>query len=137
MKIAYDKRIFNKKIIPEEVMKKFFPYRYKDLILYHAKEQNLDPYLVAGLILQESAFNSNARSRVGAGGLMQLMPNTAKWLARKVNIDISSESNGLYDPDLNVSLGTRYLKMLINEYPDKEYLALASYNAGSGNVKKW
>ena len=68
---------------------------------------------------------------------MQLMPGTAKWLAHKINISISSENNGLYDPDLNVSLGTQYLKMLLREYSDKEYLALASYNAGTGNVKKW
>jgi soluble lytic murein transglycosylase len=138
-KIVRDERIFGHKIVPDQFISKFFPSRYRELIRKYSTEHGLDPYLVAGMILQESAFNHRAISSAGARGLMQLMPGTAKWLMRITGIGYKS-ANGLtvlYDPELNIALGTRYIKMLLKSFPDKEYLAIASYNAGKGNVEKW
>lgn len=99
---------------------------YGETILKEAEKQNVDPLLVAGLIKQESAFDSKAISKSGAEGLMQLMPDTAKGLG----VD-----NAL-DPQQNVEGGVKYLKQLIERYDDPE-LALYAYNGGPGNIDKW
>ncbi|HEX6640756.1 MAG TPA: lytic transglycosylase domain-containing protein, partial [Thermoanaerobaculia bacterium] len=100
-----------------------------------AKERGLDPNLVRALILQESYYNTEAKSRVGATGLMQLMPPTAKDHASRLHIPFAASR--LDNPDVNIRLGTFHLKMLVDMFGGNVYLAVASYNAGQGNVMKW
>lgn len=101
--------------------------KYDEYINKYSMLHGIDPLLVKAVIKQESGFNANARSNAGAGGLMQLMPATARGLGCK----------NVYDPRENISAGTRYLANLINQYNGNIPLALAAYNAGSGNVKKY
>ncbi|MDR4493939.1 MAG: lytic transglycosylase domain-containing protein [Nitrospirales bacterium] len=100
--------------------------------------QHVDPYLVAGLIREESLYNPRALSAVGAMGLMQLMPETAKRVARKVGMPFwPSDSEGLFDPERNIRLGSWYLGELINDFHGNLVYAVASYNAGPSAVRRW
>lgn len=112
-----------------ENLKVFYPLQYGSIIYkssYHA-----DPYLIFGLIRQESSFNAFAESPVGARGLMQIMPQTAKEL--KPGIALES----LKTPAINVQMGSRYIHALIREFKGDVHKALAAYNAGAGNVRRW
>ena len=120
---------------PAYFLDMYYPRRYGEEIEKHAKRQNLDPDLVRALILQESYYNPRAKSRVGATGLMQLMPPTAKEHARRLGIVFGTSR--LENPDVNIQLGTYHLRMLVNLFRGNTYLAVASYNAGQGNVMKW
>ena len=101
-----------------------------------AREVNLDPAWVYGLIRQESRFITDARSKVGASGLMQLMPATARWVARKTGMDDFKPSD-VNEFDTNTILGTRYLSMVLNDLNGSEVLATAGYNAGPGRPVQW
>lgn len=101
--------------------------KYDEYINNYAMLNGIDPLLVKAVIKQESGFNPQARSSAGAGGLMQLMPATARGLGVK----------NVYDPRENIAAGTKYLANLIKKYDGNVPLALAAYNAGSGNVKKY
>ncbi|WP_417251769.1 transglycosylase SLT domain-containing protein [Castellaniella sp.] len=101
-----------------------------------AREINLDPAWVYGLIRQESRFITDARSHVGASGLMQLMPSTARYVARKIGLKDFSLSQ-VNDFDTNTVLGTRYLDMVLQRLGGSELLATAGYNAGPGRPKRW
>lgn len=116
--------------------KLFYPYPYRELIAEYAKAENLERSLVAGVILSESKFKNEARSHKGALGLMQLMPDTAKWIAEQMEDDafLLEELN---DPEINIRFGTWYLNSLRQEFKGNEVLMLAAYNAGRGNVKEW
>lgn len=97
---------------------------------------NLDPAWVYGLIRQESRFITDARSRVGASGLMQLMPATARWVAKKIGMkDFTSSS--VNDFDTNTVLGTNYLSMVLGNLNGSQMLATAGYNAGPGRPVQW
>ncbi len=120
--------------VPPYFIRMYYPVKYEDAIRKNAAKNGLDPHLVMGLILQESYYNPTARSRVGATGLMQIMPATGKELAGKVRIPFAVSR--LENPDVNVQLGTHYLKSLINMFGN-EHLAVASYNGGQGNVARW
>jgi len=109
--------------------------KYVDAIKKYSERNGIDPYLVMGLILQESSFIPTAKSAVGATGLMQLMPPTAKELAKQQHVAFGQAR--LENPEINVQLGTAHLKMLINMFNGNSLLAVASYNAGQGNVLKW
>ena len=120
---------------PNYFIEMYYPRRYAEHIDEYSKERNLDPNLVRALILQESYYNPRARSAVGATGLMQLMPPTAKEHARKLGITFATSR--LENPEVNVRLGTFHLRMLLDMFKGNTYLAVASYNAGQGNVLKW
>jgi soluble lytic murein transglycosylase len=121
--------------VPRYFFRMYYPLKYSDEIEKYAKERGIDPNLVRGLILQESYYNPEAKSRVGATGLMQLMPPTAKEHAKRLRVPFAASR--LENPKVNVQLGTYHLRMLINMFSGNVYFAVASYNAGQGNVLKW
>ena len=124
-------------IIISNVYYKFtYPLSYKGLIHKYAKEYNIDPYLVAAIINVESNFNKNAISPKEARGLMQISATTGEWAARDLNIE-NFHLDLLYEPEINIRIGTWYLDQLNREFGDKIQLILAAYNGGSGNVNKW
>lgn len=116
------------RLISQTTLKLFYPMKNFTLIQKYAHDT--DPYFVAALIRQESGFNPWARSRVGALGLMQLMPRTARHFER-----VSKRS--LMLPETNIRIGTRYIGRLVNKYGRDAELALAAYNAGSDRVDDW
>jgi soluble lytic murein transglycosylase len=120
--------------LPRDVLAVIFPIGYWDLIRKHAALRNLDPYLVAALVAQESTFVADIRSHANAYGLMQLMPATARQYARKLNLPYSTRL--LTDPEANIRMGTSYLADKIREFGDL-HLVLASYNAGESPVRRW
>ncbi len=118
--------------LPREAWEIMYPKLYWEIIQREGRKHNLDPYLVAGLIRQESRFESEAVSSVGAVGLMQLMPGTARRLAgHRVS------RGGLYDPETNIRLGTKYLADLLAQFGGSVEKAVAGYNAGGGRVTEW
>ncbi len=112
----------------------FYPMTYADTIIECAESYNVDSALVASVVNSESGFKKDVKSPKGAIGLMQLMPATAEWVAEKLNEEYSEEK--LYQPELNIKLGTYYLGYLI-EYFNNTELGLCAYNAGQGNVSNW
>jgi soluble lytic murein transglycosylase-like protein len=121
--------------VPVYFLRMYYPIKYGDDIEEYSKDRGLDPNLVRALILQESYYNPKAKSRVGATGLMQLMPPTAKEHAAKMRIPFAVSR--LENPEVNIRIGTYHLKMLIDMFSGNTYLAVASYNAGQGNIMKW
>jgi soluble lytic murein transglycosylase len=111
------------------------PLRHEDVIRQQAAEKNLDPTLVAGVIYVESRFRDQT-SRAGAKGLMQLMPSTADYIARKSG-GTKFVQGDLADPQINIAYGSWYLRYLLHHYHGNEVLALAAYNAGEGKVDEW
>jgi len=97
---------------------------------------DLDPYLVASLIRQESEFNPIAVSRANAVGLMQLLPRTGKLVAHQVDLKRYSASQ-LYTPTVNLQLGTHYFRGMVNQFGGSFEHALAAYNAGTDRVEEW
>jgi soluble lytic murein transglycosylase len=128
-KVFQDSLDQNSLTLNYKLIKFIFPLNYIDLI--KKKAENLDPLIIISLIRQESAFNPEARSGVGAKGLMQLMPATAKRFNRRVRV------NHLANPEINVSIGIKYLKLLINRFDGNLIYALASYNAGENRIDRW
>lgn len=114
----------------------FYPLPYRDIVAECAAERRLDPMLVAGVIRSESGFRQEAKSHKGATGLMQLMPETAQWIAEQIG-DKNFTQSDLNDPATNIRFGTWYLASLEKEFAGNEVLVLAAYNAGRGNVKSW
>lgn len=112
-----------------------YPYDYRSYIETSAAQQHTDPYLVAAVIRQESKFHADAESNGGAVGLMQLMPQTAAWIAGRLGEPFTRDY--LYDPALNIRYGVWYLAELEQEFRGNEILTLAAYNAGRGNVRDW
>lgn len=114
------------------------PLYYGDLITLYASEQNLDPALVSAVILCESSFDPKAESRLGARGLMQLMPDTAEWIAHKYNEDGAGYSfDSLYDPETNIRYGTWYLGYLSRRFGGDAKKIVAPTMPGQGNVDSW
>lgn len=113
----------------------FLPLKHESLIEKYSRDRGLDKALVSALINQESGFNEKAQSPVGARGLMQIMPDTARWISGRIGEDYREEA--LTEPDYNLKLGTAYLKYLLDRYDDHVGNALAAYNGGMGNVDKW
>jgi soluble lytic murein transglycosylase len=121
--------------LPKEMWNLLFPRTYWPLVQRQARANRLDPYLVMGLIRQESAFNARATSSADARGLMQVMPTTASRSKRPSRI--RSTGARLYNPTYNVRFGCSYLRGLLMDFNDKPELALAAYNAGDFRVRAW
>ena len=113
-----------------------FPVSYLSQVQNNAYWQNLDPAIIFGLIRQESMVDKNARSAVGARGLMQIMPATGQQIARTLNEPWQAE-NSLFNPDVNIKYGAFYYKQLLNRFGGHFALATAAYNAGPNRVVKW
>ncbi|MFC1629273.1 transglycosylase SLT domain-containing protein [Gemmatimonadota bacterium] len=113
-----------------------FPLYFVDLIEPVAQQNELDPYLILALIKQESAFLPDARSYVGARGLMQLMPETAEEWRNRLRLPPMEEED-LYDPAINLSLGIPYFAHLVDRFEGSTEKALAAYNGGATNVRRW
>mgnify|MGYP003100548891 FL=1 len=114
------------------------PLYYADTITAYADAQELDPALVAAVILCESSYDPKAESRLGARGLMQLMPDTAEWVAHKLGEDGADYSfDKLYDPQTNIRFGTWYLGYLSRRFNGDATKIVCAYHAGQGNVDSW
>ncbi len=110
-----------------------FPFAYQETISNWSQKRQINPILVTALIRRESRFQTNAKSVAGAAGLMQIMPATGEWVANKIGLETYSLTN----PEDNINLGTWYVQHTHQLYNNNSLLAIASYNAGPGNVKKW
>jgi soluble lytic murein transglycosylase len=113
-----------------------FPSPFRDTMVQYAAPLGLDETWVYGLIRQESRFIMDARSHVGASGLMQLMPATARYVARKMNVSNFSPAR-VNELDMNLMLGTAYLKLVLDDLDGSPILATAAYNAGPGRPRAW
>ena len=113
-----------------------FPMPHRDAVVKRASQIGLDPAYVYGLIRQESRFITDARSSVGASGLMQVMPATAKWTAKKIGL-VNFTPNQITDRDTNIAIGTGYLKLVLDDFAGSMPLAAAAYNAGPGRPRNW
>ena len=111
------------------------PLRHEDIIRQQAAQKNLDPSLIAGVIYVESHFRDQT-SIAGAKGLMQILPSTADYIARKSG-GTRFQHGDLATPQINISYGSWYLRYLLQRYHGSEPLALAAYNAGEGKVDQW
>jgi soluble lytic murein transglycosylase len=122
--------------LPRKYWEALFPKAYWNDLKRSSAANGLDPYLVASLIRQESEFNPNAVSRANAVGLMQLLPKTGKLVAKQEKMKRYAASQ-LYTPAVNLQLGTRYFKGMVDKFGGRFEYALAAYNAGSDRVDDW
>ena len=113
-----------------------FPMPFKDAVVQRATQIGLDPAYVYGLIRQESRFVMDARSGVGASGLMQVMPPTARWTAKKIGMT-DFKPHQLADRDTNIAIGAGYLKLVLDDFAGSMPMAAAAYNAGPGRPRSW
>jgi soluble lytic murein transglycosylase len=113
-----------------------FPMPFRDSVVKRSQEIGLDPAYVYGLMRQESRFIMDARSHVGASGLMQVMPATARWTARRIGL-ANFTPDQLADRETNIAIGTGYLKLVLDDFNGSMPLAAAAYNAGPGRPRNW
>ena len=113
-----------------------FPMPYQSTVVARSQNIGLDPAYVYGLIRQESRFIMNARSGVGASGLMQVMPATARWTAKKIGLN-NFTADQINDRETNITIGTAYLKLALDDFAGSMPMAAAAYNAGPGRPRKW
>ncbi len=113
-----------------------FPMPFKSAVLARSAKIGMDPAYVYGLIRQESRFIMDAKSGVGASGLMQVMPATAKWTAKKIGLN-DFQPQQITERDTNIAIGTGYLKLLLDSFGGSMPLAAAAYNAGPGRPRAW
>ncbi|MBI1735210.1 MAG: transglycosylase SLT domain-containing protein [Candidatus Rokubacteria bacterium] len=121
--------------LPQAFWEMLYPFGWRGAVMESARREGLDPFLVAALVREESNYYPRAVSRVGARGLMQLMPGTAQVVAEHRGIALAG-TDTLDDPSVNIELGTRFLAGMLKEFRDPR-LALAAYNAGPGRVRQW
>jgi len=126
--------LFNIIKIQNIILKIIFPIKYEQYVEKYSKEYNVEENLIFAIIKAESNFNKDISSNKEAKGLMQILYSTAEEVAESVNLQISKQD--LYNEEVNINIGTKYIAKLIQKYDNVE-LALAAYNAGTGNVDKW
>jgi len=114
-----------------------FPLNYQSTISAQAQTNNLDPAFVAAVIRAESIFNPQARSSANARGLMQILPGTGAQVARKIGLEAYRDAAHLFDPSINIALGTAYLRQLLQDYEQRPFMTMAAYNAGPNAVARW
>ena len=119
----------------ERILHYFFPLDYREQVEAIADEYEIDRWLVFAIIRVESGFDSRAESRVGARGLMQLMPSTAEWIVEMAGFEITE--NDVWQVEANIRLGCWYIDWLRDYYSDDMVAAVAAYNAGMSNVNAW
>ncbi len=122
-------------ILIPPVTKAVHPLKYEKQILSYAQKYHLDPYLIMGIISAESRFEADATSHKDAKGLMQIKEDTAKWCIEQFELDADIED--IYQPDTNILIGCTYIDYLIDMFEGNTDVAIAAYNAGQGNVRKW
>jgi soluble lytic murein transglycosylase len=120
----------------KSIFKCFYPIKYENYIITYSQRYDVDPHLVAAVIRAESDFKEDAVSPRGAYGLMQIMPESAVWIAENMKLKDFNMEN-LNDPEINIAMGCWYLNNLNNEFEGNLDLVLAAYNGGRGNVQKW
>lgn len=113
-----------------------YPKAWEESVLRWSSAYGVDPFLVWAVIREESGFLPTAVSRSGARGLMQLLPSTARWIAEE-KLRIPYREELLFDPDYNVRLGTWYLRHLLDQFGGNVAMAVAAYNGGPGNLRRW
>lgn len=118
--------------VKDFVLKKLYPKEYNEYVEQYAKEYNLNENIIYAIIKNESNFDKDISSNKGAIGLMQIMQETGNEVANRINI----EASNLLDAKTNIQIGTKYFSELYQKYNNTN-LALAAYNAGTGNVDKW
>ncbi len=139
---ACDKEVWDRCINTSERSKEAFdheqrfPMPFKDAVVKRSRAINLDPAYVYGLIRQESRFIMDARSHVGASGLMQVMPATAKWTAKKLGMD-GFTADQINNRETNIAIGTGYLKFVLDDFNGSMPMAAAAYNAGPSRPRAW
>jgi len=140
--LACQREVWDRCINTSERTKSFadheqrFPMPHQQSVVKRSREINLDPAYVYGLIRQESRFVMDARSGVGASGLMQVMPATARWTARKIGLG-GFTADQITDRDTNITIGTGYLKLVLDDFGGSMPMAAAAYNAGPGRPRSW
>ncbi|UUX96470.1 lytic transglycosylase domain-containing protein [Aquabacterium sp. J223] len=112
-----------------------YPMPFRQDVIAQSRETGIDPAYVYGLIRQESRFILDARSHVGASGLMQVMPATARWTARKLGLAFTPDM--ITDREMNLRIGTGYLKLVLEDFGGSQALAAAAYNAGPSRPRRW
>ena len=120
----------------KSIFKNFYPIKYDNHIAKYSQRYNVDPCLVVAIIKAESNFNEKAVSHRGAYGLMQIMPDTAIWIAKNMELKDYKIEN-LYDNEINIAMGCWYINNLNKEFNGDVDLVIAAYNGGPGNVQKW
>ena len=113
-----------------------FPMPFKAAVIARTGQIGLDPAYVYGLIRQESRFIMDAKSGVGASGLMQVMPATARWTAKKIGL-YGFQPHHITDRDTNIAIGTGYLKLVLDSFDGSMPMAAAAYNAGPSRPRNW
>ncbi|MBE6692035.1 MAG: lytic transglycosylase domain-containing protein [Ruminococcaceae bacterium] len=121
------------KIIPY-IKKDLYPREYSEYVTLYSKEYNVPEHLIYAVIHSESGFDKDAVSSVGAMGLMQLMPDTFQWIAKRIDVDF--ENLDITDPETNIKCGTYYLNYLYQRFENWQ-TCLAAYNAGPNKVANW
>ena len=123
------------------VQKKFlYPFPYRSTVKSYSSRWKVDKFLAVAVMKVESNFSEEAHSQSGAVGLMQIMPETAAWIAYQLGEppeEVADDIENLHDPETNIRYGTWYLAELKDEFKGNDVLTLADYNAGRGNVHEW
>jgi len=114
----------------------YYPYAYKEQIEKYGSHYNLDPLFTLAVIRQESNFMADAVSYAGARGLMQIMPSTGEGIARQIGIS-DFNVNMLFDPDINIKMGSFYLRQQLDSFSQNEFYCLGAYNGGPGRMSGW
>jgi len=131
------KTIHGEKELPRQFWINFYPSVYSEKVRFEARKYNVDPWLVEGLIRQESMYNSSSLSSAGARGLMQIMPKTGKQLFSQTDPGQSFDKEILFEPDINIRLGVRYLHDLNRKHKGNGIYILITYNAGPKVLRAW